>query len=199
MFRAIEPKILYFGTPVVLVSSLNEDETTNIAPISSAWALGWNVLIGLGKGGKTYENLGRHPECVLNFPAPHLWDAVERLAPLTGKNPVPTHKQSYSRFEPDKFAAAGFTPLPAGLVQPQRILECPLQLEGKVVKMIPIGTGDDVVAVEVEILKVHAHPSIIIGEHHINPTAWQPLIYNFRHYFGLGKRLGKSFRAEDSI
>jgi hypothetical protein len=33
-FRTIEPKILYFGTPVALVSSLNEDGTTNLAPIS---------------------------------------------------------------------------------------------------------------------------------------------------------------------
>jgi Conserved protein/domain typically associated with flavoprotein oxygenases, DIM6/NTAB family len=39
-FKTIEPKILYFGTPVTLVSSLNEDGATNLAPISSFWALG---------------------------------------------------------------------------------------------------------------------------------------------------------------
>jgi flavin reductase (DIM6/NTAB) family NADH-FMN oxidoreductase RutF len=33
----IEPKILYFGTPVALISSLNEDQSTNLAPISSFW------------------------------------------------------------------------------------------------------------------------------------------------------------------
>jgi flavin reductase (DIM6/NTAB) family NADH-FMN oxidoreductase RutF len=37
-FRTIEPKILYFGTPVALVSSINEDGSTNLAPISSCWA-----------------------------------------------------------------------------------------------------------------------------------------------------------------
>jgi flavin reductase (DIM6/NTAB) family NADH-FMN oxidoreductase RutF len=31
-FRTIEPKILYFGTPVALISSLNEDGSTNLAP-----------------------------------------------------------------------------------------------------------------------------------------------------------------------
>lgn len=25
---------------------------------------------------------------------------------------------------------------------------------------------------------------------------WKPLIYNFRHYFGLGQLVGKTFRAE---
>ena len=43
----IDPKILYFGTPVALVSSLNEDGTTDLAPISSFWALGWTLILGL--------------------------------------------------------------------------------------------------------------------------------------------------------
>jgi flavin reductase (DIM6/NTAB) family NADH-FMN oxidoreductase RutF len=29
-FRTIEPKILYFGTPVALISSRNEDGTTDL-------------------------------------------------------------------------------------------------------------------------------------------------------------------------
>lgn len=29
-----EPPILYFGTPVVLISSLSEDGTANLAPMS---------------------------------------------------------------------------------------------------------------------------------------------------------------------
>jgi hypothetical protein len=36
----------------------------------------------------------------------------------------------------------------------------------------------------------------VLGENHVNPEKWQPLIYNFRHYFGLGIELGKTFRAE---
>lgn len=35
-----EPLILYFETPVVLISTVNEDETYNLAPISSAFWLG---------------------------------------------------------------------------------------------------------------------------------------------------------------
>ena len=40
----IEPSILYFGTPVVLISTLNEDASLNVAPMSSAWWLGWNCM-----------------------------------------------------------------------------------------------------------------------------------------------------------
>jgi hypothetical protein len=35
-----EPSILYCGTPVVLISTVNEDGSPNIAPMSSAWSLG---------------------------------------------------------------------------------------------------------------------------------------------------------------
>jgi hypothetical protein len=47
IFRTIQPKILYFGTPVALISSLNKEGDTNLAPISSFWALGWTMLLGL--------------------------------------------------------------------------------------------------------------------------------------------------------
>ncbi|MBQ0901029.1 hypothetical protein [Micromonospora sp. U21] len=75
----ITPSILYFGTPVALLSTENDDGSANLAPISSAWALGQVV--------------------------------------------VP-------------------------------------------------------------------------GTNHVDPAAWHPLIYNFRHYFGLGAELGHSFRSE---
>ena len=47
MHIPIEPSILYFGTPVVLVSTLNPDGSSNVAPISSAWWLRWNCMLGM--------------------------------------------------------------------------------------------------------------------------------------------------------
>ena len=196
MFQTIAPKILYFGTPVVLISSMNEDDTPNLAPMSSAWALGWTILLGLGTSGKTYENLTRHGECVLNLPSEELWSAVEMLAPLTGKTPLPPYKQERFRYEPDKFGAAGLTPIASLCVAPPRVAECPFQMEAQVRKIISIGTDDDTAAVEVEVIKVHAHESIIHSGDYVHPQSWKPLIYNFRHYFGLGGELGKSFRSE---
>ena len=197
MFQTIEPKILYFGTPVVLISSMNEDATPNLAPMSSAWALGWTIVLGLGTNGKTYENLLRYGECVLNLPSEDLWSAVETLAPLTGKTPLPLHKRERFRYEPDKFGAAHLTPLPSLCVTPPRVAECPLQMEAKVRNIIAVGGADsDIAAVEIEVIKVHAHESIIYSGDYVHPQKWKPLIYNFRHYFGLGEELGKSFRSE---
>jgi hypothetical protein len=44
---------------------------------------------------------------VLNVPGPELWKAEERLAPLTGKCPVPEAEAAQFRYEPDKFGASG--------------------------------------------------------------------------------------------
>jgi len=40
VFETIDPQILYFGNPVAILSSLNEDGTPNLTPLSSFWALG---------------------------------------------------------------------------------------------------------------------------------------------------------------
>jgi hypothetical protein len=42
----------------------------------------------------------------------------------------------------------------------------------------------------------HALKDIIQKDHYIDPSKWSPLIYNFRHYFALGKEMGKTFRSE---
>lgn len=66
----IEPSILYFGTPVVLLSTENQDGSFNLAPISSAWALGQTVVIGLGREGQTAYNLGSRPDLVISLRPP---------------------------------------------------------------------------------------------------------------------------------
>lgn len=194
----IEPSILYVGTPVALLSTVNEDGTVNLAPMSSAWALGDVVVLGVGMTGQTAINLRSRPDVVINFPSPSQWEAVERLAGLTGRNPVPEHKQARFRFEREKFAAAGLTAAASELVAPPRVLECPIQFEATVVHAELDAKGNFLIA-QAEVLRVHAEESVVVpGTSHVDPGAWSPLIYNFRHYFGLADELGESFRTETS-
>jgi flavin reductase (DIM6/NTAB) family NADH-FMN oxidoreductase RutF len=48
MHKTIEPTILYFGTPVALIRTLNVDGSPNLAPMSSAGWLGRSCMLGLG-------------------------------------------------------------------------------------------------------------------------------------------------------
>lgn len=195
--KEIKPKILYYGMPIYLLSTSDEDGTTNISPMSSSWALGNYVILGIGLGGKSIENLERNRECVINLPSSSQWKQVEKIAPYTGLEHVPVYKQEMGyTYQKDKFALAGLTPLDSKFVKPQRIKECPLQIE-TIVKQIRIPEYDPFFAiVETEVVHVHAHEEIILGENHIDPQKWSPLFYNFRHYFSIGEELGKNYRAE---
>ncbi|GAA2064992.1 flavin reductase family protein [Catenulispora yoronensis] len=193
---AIRPSILYFGTPVVLLTTENDDGTPNLAPMSSAWALGRTVVLGLGEDGQSGYNLRRRPDLVISVPGPHLWRQVERLAGVTGRFPVPESKPAGFRFVADKFGRAGLTPRESDIVRPPRVAECGLQFEARAARVGSDATKDFLI-VEAEVLKVHADPAVVVpGTDHVDPEAWSPLIYNFRHYFGLGPELGFTYRSE---
>jgi|SRR6185503_3612991 len=200
LFKTIEPKILYFGTPVALITTVDKDGNANIGPMSSVWALGWTLMLGLEEGSKTYQNLRLHKECVVNFPPSHLFGHVEKIANLTGADPIPPHKKDRYQYNTDKFAAGGFTRIDSELVNPPRIAECKIQFEAVLKNVLKINDdpveASTVAAVEVRVIKIHADEELIVEGRHIDPAKWDPLIYNFRHYYGLGKELGKTFKAE---
>lgn len=204
MHREINPAILYFGTPVVLVSTKNEDGSDNLAPISSAWWLGYNAMLGFGSRSKTPQNLLRTGECVLNLPSVDLVHAVDRLARTTGSDPVPPHKVAMGyRHVRDKFEAAGLTRVPSLGVAPPRVRECPVQLEARLAGAHPLADHVEadrgkLVALEVTILRVHVHESIRMAghEHRVDPDLWRPLMMSFTQFYGLGPRLRHSTLSE---
>lgn len=204
MHATIDPAILYFGTPVVLVSTLNQDGSPNLAPMSSAWWLGRSCMLGFGARSHTPANLLRTGECVLNLPSVAQVAAVDRLARTTGSDPVPPHKVAMGyRHERDKFGVAGLTPVAATDVRAPRVHECPVQLEAVVEGQHPLAASDPsragkLVAVEVRVVRVHVHESIRMEgyEDRIDPRRWRPLIMSFQRFFGLGEEVHSSRLAE---
>lgn len=198
MHTVIDPAILYFGTPVVLVSSTNPDATANLAPMSSAWWLGKSCMLGFGARSHTPANILRTGECVLNLPSVAQVAAVNRLARTTGSNPVPPHKVAMGyRHEADKFDVAKLTPLPSDVVTPPRVAECPVHLEAVLEASHPLATPN-LVALEVRIVRVHVDDAIRMHgyDDRIDPRKWRPLIMNFCEFFGLGDVVHRSTLAE---
>ena len=158
----VKPKILYFGTSVVLVGTTNEDGTPNLAPMSSAWALGDSIVLGLISVGQTIENLQRTGECTLNHPSPEHWEMVERIGSLTARQPVPAWLESKNFVSSrEKFEISGFTPIPSEIVAPPRAAECRLQIEAKLEGVLPLqaemgGAEGGAVAAAVRAVRVHA-------------------------------------------
>ncbi len=198
-----EPAILYFGTPVVLIATTNEDGSANLAPMSSAFWLGWRCVLGLSAASKTPQNMMRTGECVLNLPSVDQVAAVNRLARTTGSNPVPDAKVKRGyRHEKDKFALAGLTTMASETVRAPRVLECPVQLEAVVEASHGLAGDDDrlrgrTLLFEVRIQRVHVEESLLAGAdpNRIDPDKWRPLVMSFQHFYGLGPQIHESILA----
>jgi flavin reductase (DIM6/NTAB) family NADH-FMN oxidoreductase RutF len=194
MHVTVEPAILYLGTPVVLISTVNEDGSYNLAPMSSAFWLGWRGILGLATSSKTPQNMQRTRECVLNLPSIDLVGAVNRLSLTTGSSQVPKGKLARGyRFEKDKFRIAGLTAVRSETVSAPRVLECPVQLEAVVEASHGVAQDDPllrghVTIFEVRVRRVHIEESILITEepNRIDPDKWRPLIMSFQKFYGLG-------------
>lgn len=203
MHTVIDPAILYFGTPVVLVSSTNVDGSPNLAPMSSAWWLGQSCMLGFGTRSLTPQNIQRTGECVLNLPSVAEVGAVNRLARTTGSDPVPPHKVAMGyQHVSDKFGAAGLTALPSERVKAPRVRECPVHLEATLESVHPMAVRDEdrrgaLVALELRVVRVHVHEAIRMTGHtdQIDPEKWRPLIMSFQQFFGLGAMLHDSTLA----
>lgn len=193
--RVITPSVLYFGTPVAVVSSVNGDGSTNIAPISSYWALDDLVVIGLGASGQTARNLRERPDLIVNLFEDDAWQQIDALGRLTGTHPVPADKRPDCRFEADKFAAVGWKPVEASPGRPARIAEASVHIAASVSAIDEEQGG--LVVVRARAGVVHADERIVVeGTSHVDPQLWRPLIYSFRHYFGLGVRRGVAPHAD---
>ena len=196
MHKVIEPKILYFGTPVVLISTLNEDGSPNLAPMSSAWWLNQSCMLGMSSRSKTVENLLRERQGVLNLPSSTLVSAVDRLALTTGRNPVPDSKEKIGyRYQPDKFGLSGLTPIPADLINAPLVAECSVQLEALVEQVHTFDEQNSTIqAIEMRIVRVHIDEQLLVPgtKNYIDPEKWHPLIMNFCEFFGLSGKIHPS-------
>jgi flavin reductase domain protein FMN-binding len=188
--KSFLPNMFYYGFPVVLLTTLDEKGKADITPISCTFTLGTNAVIALVKLNQVYDNVKTTPEAVFNLPTAQMWQQVEAIAPYTAKNPVPPQKASKYTHTEDKFTLGGFTQLASEKVRPPRIAQCPIQAEAKVINIID---RDTYALVELEFVQVHAEDDLVIEGNKINPLKWEPLIYNFKHYYGLGEHKGLTF------
>jgi flavin reductase (DIM6/NTAB) family NADH-FMN oxidoreductase RutF len=197
MHHPISPAILYWGTPVVLISTLNPDGTPNIAPMSSAWWLGHRCMIGLAGSSQTTQNLLRTKTCVLNLPTEDMTTAVNALALTTGASPVPEWKHGVGYIHvKDKFARSGLTPQASEVVPPPRIKECPVQMEAELVEAHDMMKDMEELkrapfALELKILRIHVEDQLRLEgfENRVDAGKLRPLFMAFQEFFGM--RRGK--------
>ena len=160
-------------------------------------------MLGLGQMGQTSENLIRTRECVINLPSDDMVTHDDQLALTTGKNPVPEKKRQWGyRYEPDKFGIAGLTLEKSESVEPPRVRECPVQMEGVVHDFRTFGKNVSANCFEVHIVKLHVDEKLFTGDDlrpHIDPRRWRPLIMSFCRFFGISGEVHPSRLAESDF
>lgn len=113
---------------IVLVTTLNEDGVSNLAPKSWISMMAFDpplLALGCSLSHWTAQNILRSHEFVVNIPGEELVDAIWRASSLPHPRPV---------------EAAGLTPSPALRIKPPLIEECKAHLECVLEKQLVYGT-----------------------------------------------------------
>ena len=119
--------------PIGWVSTVSAGDVGNLAPFSFFMAATGNpptVVLSTsmrdGKPKDTLQNVMEVPEFVLNVVSEDVGEAMNA-----------TSEEFPS--DVDELVAAGLTPLPSSRVRPVRVAEAPINMECKVVQLVPVG------------------------------------------------------------
>lgn len=177
--RKIKPATLLNPLPVCLISCQGRESAPNILTVAAIGICCFDPpLIGVAIRPNRYSHglISESGEFVINVPN---WDLV-RQVDLCG---------SLSGKEKNKFAAAGLTPLPASMVRPPLIRECPINIECKVKQTLNLGTHDFFLS---EVVATHMDEECLDEAGNWRGEMLRPLAYHLlsREYWSLGERLG---------
>lgn len=122
--------------PIAFVTTISGDGTVNLAPFSFFNAVGSappSVVFSPctradGTDKDTLHNLNAVGEFVVNVVSYDIRDAMNQAS------------YAYPP-EVNEFEAAGFTPIASRLVKPPRVAESPVQLECRLIQIVPVGEG----------------------------------------------------------
>ena len=131
--RQVTPHRPVYPTPAALVTCVDGDGRPNVLTLGEVFNISISdpVILGIAirKERWSHTLITRTREYVVNLPTAAITQAVWNCGSVSGR-------------EVDKFEAFGLTPLPAAVVRPPLIAECPVNIECKVTDIQVIGDHD---------------------------------------------------------
>ena len=129
----IKPHRPVYPTPAGLITSVDAQGQPNIITLGEVFNISITrpVILGIAIRKATYSH-GLIAECgeyVVNLPTQAIAEQVWACGRVSGRTV-------------DKFALTGLTPLPASVVAPPLIAECPVNIECRVMGIQEIGDHD---------------------------------------------------------
>ena len=166
-----------FPTPVALVTTTNGTGQSNI--ITLAWvgivcSSPFMVGVSIRPSRYSHKLLGEVPELVINIPTENILRQTDFCGTVSGR-------------ETNKFSATGFTAASAAIVKPPLIAECPINLEGTVDKILPLGTHDLFIC---KIVASHIDEALLDKTGKVDTARIKPFVYLATDYWSLNQKIG---------
>ena len=173
-----KPGNMLYPVPAVMISCGREGETPNIITVAWAGTISSSpamVSISIRPERYSYDIIKETGEFVVNLVTKDLVFATDYCGVKSGR-------------DIDKFKQMKLTPTRSQIVKAPGIDESPVNIECKVIDIIPLGSHDmflgEVVNVTVEDIFMNES-----GKFELNSTGL--VAYSHGEYFELGKKLGK--------
>jgi flavin reductase (DIM6/NTAB) family NADH-FMN oxidoreductase RutF len=171
------PYTALFPCPVVLVTCVDATGKPNI--ITLAWAgtvCSEPPMVGLGIRPSRYSHklIEEGKEFVVNIPTSEIVKETDCCGVTSGR-------------DTDKFAETKLTPEQADKVKAPLIRECPVNMECKLKKVVPLGAHDLFIG---EVVQVHIDQSVLDEKGNVDIKKADPFTYNLGEYWNLNKKLG---------
>ena len=155
--------------PIAFVSTISTEGIVNLAPFSFFNAVAYDpptIVFSSSRRAATKEkdtlaNIEATGEFVVNIVVDDIAEAMNKTA---AEYPA----------DVNEFEIAGLTPAPSDSVKPPRVAESPVNMECRLVQVVPIGSGDHAHGLVIgEIVLMHVRDDIIEG-HRINHQRLRP-------------------------
>ena len=179
---SLGPKTMLYPAPVLIVGSYDKKEIPNIMAVS------WGgiccskppcVSISLRAATYSHGNIMETKAFTISLPSEEYVKEADYAGTFSGK-------------DENKFESLGLTAIKSEIVQAPYVKEFPLIIECKVIKINELGYHTQFIG---EILDVKINSDCIDGDLKPDISKIMPIAYSpgISEYYGLGKKLGKSY------
>jgi len=177
--RRITPERPVYPSPAGLITSVDTEGRPNVLTLGEVFNLSIRdpVIVGIAiaKPRYSHELISAAGEFVINMPSADMVEIVDRCGMVSGR-------------KIDKFEAFGLTPLPADIVRPPLIAECPVNIECRLLEVREIGDHDLFAG---EVVAVHVDEKALDESGNIRNDRLNPLIFSNWEYMTPGVAIGR--------
>ncbi|MCL2059200.1 MAG: flavin reductase family protein [Oscillospiraceae bacterium] len=175
-FRPVYP------SPAGLIVSIDENGKNNVMTAGEIFNIGLRnptiIGIALRKAVYTHSLIVRSGEFTVNFATAAMIDKVDLVGTISGRDGL------------DKFSEYGLTPIASAEVKPAIILECPVNLECKLLNVTVVGDHDlmlgEVLAMHVDSDKMELRG----GRERMVVEKLDAFLFAEGEYFRVGEKIG---------